>query len=323
MGLLLCALGIATVCVLQDPSVNKDRESYGVLIRLVAEEGFLVMEPALYALIKLLSLGLSGEHLEAAFFFVVAVVSLYTKLLLFARYGGSLFGCLAAFFSYYFLTQEMTQVRAGLAVGLLYLSWFAYAEARGRAFWWWGIAATMCHYSAAVFIVAPLMFSVRERRKWLFSVAVLLVLNVANLFAGELWAQGLEAAAEVLGFEKLQIYADWLDEGTLTEISPIRLIPHLLLLGMVAWEWKRWRRDRISYLLAQVYVFGILLFGALSPIPVLAYRISDLFLIAGVFVLGRLRRFYAGDLYAAFVLCYTGFYLVYTLHVLGLFGSAQ
>ena len=317
----LFLLGLAGVCTLQDPATNKDRGAYSIFIQAVAEEGLPLLEPAFLVLIKVLQVRLADATLELAFFFVVALASLAIKFKLLERYGGSLFGSLATFFSYFFLTQEMTQVRVGLGIGLLYLSWFAYAESRWRAFWVWGVLAAMCHYSCVLFMVAPLLFSVRERLKWRIALAILTFVCVAMAFAGNLMPELLSGLAGATELEKLQTYSDWLDEGVLTEITPARLVPHVILLLIVALHWKKWRRDRISYLLAQIYMFGLVVFALLSPIPVLAYRVSDLFLFASVFVLGRLRPFMALSIYIPFVVLYTGGLLVYTLQVQKLFGG--
>ena len=133
---------------------------------------------------NILGLALAGSNLQAVFFFCVAAASMALKLRLFRLYGISMFGCLAAFFSYFFLVQEVTQIRSGLAIGFLYLSWFAFAEGRKKHFWLYGVAAAMFHVSCVLFIAAPLLFSPGNKPRWAISVLVATSLAAVSALAG-------------------------------------------------------------------------------------------------------------------------------------------
>jgi len=310
---------VAILCALQDATTNKDREVYAFLIDAIKDDDTFSMEPGFYLIVKLLGVALSGPELNAAFFFVVAALSMAIKLRLFKRYGGSIFGCLAAFFSYFFLLHEVTQVRTGLAIAFLYLSWFAFAEGRKRDFWLYGIAAMMFHYSCVLFVIAPFLFFPDGRRKFTVTVAIAALLAAASALQGSAVLGGLELLAGAVGVDRLGVYFQLLQEGVLADITPLRLVPHTLLLIAAACTQRRWRRDRLTFFLVQIYVYGLLLFIILSPIPALAYRVSDLFLFAGVFLLGRMRSYSPRNVYYPLVVAYTAVFVVYTIQFSGLF----
>jgi len=315
----LSVLLVAAISAMQDAVTNKDREVYAFLIDSIKDDGAFSMEPGFYLLVRLLGLWLAGPELRTAFFFVVAAISMMIKLRLFSSYGGSMFGCLAAFFSYFFLVHEITQVRTGVAIGLLYLSWFAFAEGRKREYWLYGLAASMFHLSCVLFLLGPVLFSPDNRMRWALSLSVTTLLAATSVLAGSATLSILDAIAQTVGIERLGLYLALLDDGILSEISAIRLVPHALLLAAVALIWNRWKRDRLTLFVVQIYLYGLVVFILLSPIPALAYRISDLFLFASVFVIGRMRYYVHKNLYYPLVVAYTGVFLVYTIQFSGLF----
>lgn len=315
----IAVLLMATICAVQDESTNKDREIYGWLIDSVQDGDSVSLEPGFFLLVKLLGTAFSGPDLAVAFFFVVAALSVSIKLQLFRTYGRSMFGCMAAFLSYFFLLHEMTQVRTGLAVAFLYLSWFAFAEGRTRDFWLLGLVAALFHYSCMLFVVAPVLFSPNSRIKFVCVLTVASIFAIISAAAGGATLSGLEYLAEAAGIGKVGVYFELLQEGVLSEISALRLLPHTLLLAVAALSWRRWRADRLTFFVFQIYLYGVLIFIILSPVPALAYRVSDLFLFAGIFVVGRLRSCMQRNVYYPFVLAYTGVFVVYTLQFSGLF----
>lgn len=319
LGTLLFVASLSATCLLQDEQSNRDREVYTQLIQLVSEEGLPVMEPGFYVLVRLLALFFQGNQLEIAFFLVVSVASLALKMALFRRYGHSISLCIAAFLSYYFMVHEMTQVRTGLAIGLLYFSWYRYAVKDMRGFWLYGILACLFHLSTIVFLLAqPLGFG-RPLRQWSRRAAVLLAVGLCVAALGKNVFFLLNDVGSIMGLDRVTIYLAMLDEDILSSISPLRLIPHVLLMAVALSVSRKWKKDRITLLTFQAYATGAILFILFSPVPALAYRVSDLFVFAGVILLGRLSNYFKSTIYYAFAAFYTGASLLYTLNASGIF----
>lgn len=315
-------LVVATIAATQSPDTNKDRQTYNFLIDAIQDYDQISMEPGFYLLVRLLGSMLEGENLYAAFYFLVAAVSIAIKLRLFETYGGSMFGCLLAFLSYFFLLQDITQIRTGLAIALLYLSWFSYADGRTRNFWLFGFLATMFHVSCVLFMVAPVFRALKNWRQCAMAGLAVVSIAAVGWVAGSPVLGAIDLIGRSIGIEKIVTYLELLDEGVLSEITPLRLIPHTLLLLSTAFLWRRWRKDTLLSLLTRINFVGICAFVLLSPIPAIAYRVSDLFLFSGIFMIGRLGLYIPKQAYRPLVVGYTGFFLVYTIQFSGLFVSA-
>lgn len=313
----------ALVCLIQDTSLNKDRNQYVYLINAIADEGLALMEPGYLLLVKLLATFSSGVVFETLFFLLVALASVSVKMVLFDRYGGNLFGCVIAYLSYFFLLHEMTQIRIGLAIGLLYFSWFSWIENRRISYYVFGLLATLFHVSCLIFIIAPWMLSVIRFRRWYGLLAILVGMCVMSLVTSYWFASLISLLEKLTGLEKLALYLELFEDGVFSEISPVRLIPHLILLALYVLRRKYWRDQLVTVMLVRIHLVGILIFMALSPMPVVAYRMSDLFLFASIMLVGRLRHLLSSNLYYPFVIAYTGVFILYTTQWSGLFAPTS
>jgi hypothetical protein len=322
VALTLMLGAIAAACALQDDAFNRDREVYRTLIQLAAQGEMFVMEPAFTALARALALiGLSGNLLETIFFWSVAAFSLSVKLRLFSRYGGTLYGCFCLFLGYYFLLHEWTQIRIGAAIGLLYFSWIAGARRDWRKFFLFGGIACLLHFSGIIFLLGPLIFSMGRWTRWLVAILALLLLRVASLTLGSP-VDALNSLFSFVGLERLALYAELISEGTFSTISPARLVPHLLLTLVAIALYPRWQHDRLTQLFFQIHTFGSVIFIAFWSIPVAAYRLSDLFLFAGILLCGRLARYFEIMLYRSAVTAYSFIFFAYTIFYSGLLAGA-
>jgi hypothetical protein len=213
----------------------------------------------------------------------------------------------------------MTQVRTGLAVGLLYFSWYRYAVKDMRGFWLYGVLACLFHLSTIVFLLArPFGFG-RPLQAWAGRALPLLAVSLCTAALGKNIFFLLNDVGAVMGLDRVTVYLMMLDEDILSSISPLRLVPHVLLMGVALSVSRQWKKDRITLLTFQAYATGAILFIFFSSIPALAYRVSDLFIFAGIILLGRLSKYFRGAGYNIFATFYTGASLLYTLNVSGIF----
>lgn len=301
------------ICVFQDVTLNKDRETYVYLINEIASGGSIRLEPGFTILSSFLARSSSGAMFETLFFLLVAIVSISLKMSLLAKYGGVLFGSMMAYFSYYFLAYDMTAIRAGLAIGLLYFSWMAWIEGQRTSYFFLGLLATAFHLSSLVFIVAPWILSLSRPWRWLGFLSFLVAFALLGLVFDQWFLELMSLVIQLSGMEKPAEYLYLVNEGVFTTINFMRIIPHLLLLTLYGSRRSLWCDNIVTVMLVRLYMVGILVFLALSPIPVFAYRVSDLFLFAGVLLVGRLRRLLAPALYYPFVITYTAAFIFYTL----------
>ena len=315
---------IAAACAFQPIESNSDRETYQEIIRDIAASDWSfdgLMEPGFYLLTKLLSLALGDGALQFVVYFVVAVLSISLKLRLFRKIGGSLDFYFLVFFSYFFLLQDATQIRAAVAVPLIYFSILAFLEHKPWVAVGCVVLASLFHYSGFIAILIVPLLDRRGGIKFALITALLALLGLVAVVDRGIYGAGFSALSALLDLQKLQIYLDLLDHGVFEQINFInRLAPHLVMLVSLLLLHRRWKNDLMMSILLQIYVLGMLLFLVLSPFPILAYRISDIFLFSGVLLAGRLSlHLRSKGLYRAFLILYSATYLIYAIGYSGIF----
>lgn len=332
LGHALLVGALSLVCALQPIEWNADREVYQQLIAEIANSAwqpFGVTEPAFYLLVKVLSLLLPASALQFAVYFATALVSIGLKLRLFLRIGGRLeFYCLV-FFSYYFLVQDATQIRAAVAVPLIYLGLLEHLRRRTWTALAFVLIASCFHYSALVGL--PLLAAI-DRRGGLKFASIACVLSLIGFVVvadRQLYLDLLLGWTQRFDLPKLQLYLDLLDLGIFDQIGFIsRLAPHAVLLVVMLILRNRWTGDRRLRVLLQTYVLGVLLFIVLSPLPVLAYRVSDIFLFSSVLVGGRVsvhlrrRGLRSRRVVRGFLIVYSAALLTYSLALSSIFNAS-
>ncbi|MES2993281.1 MAG: EpsG family protein [Pseudomonadota bacterium] len=320
----LLILLIAAACAFQPIESNSDRETYQEIIRDIAASDWSfdgLMEPGFYLLTKLLSFVAGDETLQFAVYFVVAVLSISLKLRLFSKIGGALDFYFLVFFAYFFLLQDATQIRAAVAVPLIYFAILAFLEHRRWVAIGCVVLASLFHYSGLLaFLIIPLLDR-RGGMKFALVAASLALLGFVAVVNRDIYLAGFSALSGVVDLQKLQIYLDLLDQGVFEQINFLnRLAPHLVMLLSLLLLHRRWRDDPTMQILLQTYVIGILLFIVLSPFPILAYRISDIFLFAGILLAGRLSlHLRSKGVYRAFLILYSATFLIYAIGYSGIF----
>lgn len=319
--LALASLAATYVSVAQDVSLNKDREAYAWIIKQVTDGATGVVEPGFAFLVAIADHISPGEYLHATVFLLISLLAVGTKFILFRRHGGCLFGALIAYFSYFFLAYDMTAIRAGLSIGLLYLAWMAWLERRLAYYWLLGLLSFLFHSSAIVFLLAPVLHPVHPKSQWQWHGFLLLLGSAACLsFMSSNWLLSLlSSISNLIGAGKLSTYTELFNADVFSRINLYRILPHLFLLSVFLARASYWLEDMTTVLLVRVYLIGILSFFAFMPMPALAYRFSDLFLFSGVLLIGRLRLVIARSTYYPFVIAYSAVFIVYTLCFTSLF----
>jgi hypothetical protein len=206
-------------------------------------------------------------------------------------------------------------------VPLIYFAILAFLEHRPWVAIGCVVFASLFHYSG---LLALLMFPLLDRRggiKFALITASLALLGFVAVLDRDIYLSGFSALSTVVDLQKLQIYLDLLDQGVFEKVNFLnRLAPHLVMLVSLLLLHRRWKDDTTMQILLQTYVLGILLFIVLSPFPILAYRISDIFLFSGVLLAGRMSlHLRAKGLYRGFLILYSATFLIYAIWYSGIF----
>lgn len=183
---------------------------------------------------------------------------------------------IAVYLSYLFWLHEYTQIRLSLA--LAFVLYAIYARPKQR--WLFFVLGMATHLSTA--LVVSLYFALRERRKALL--VAIAIIPVAAALATR-WPDELMTL-----LARATLYATLHEEGEFTDINAWSLMPisQAVLLAICLPHLRRLGADaRTEFQLACV---GLASFYALMFLPVLAFRVHELFIPFLIVLVSRVWR---------------------------------
>ncbi|WP_439245074.1 EpsG family protein [Pseudomonas guariconensis] len=313
--LALLTLMLLILAGIRSPEVSDDYVNYVNYYNLmVSADSFslgLPVEPAFYVLSKI------GELLSAGHIFLFlcfAALGVGIKAYVFRRYANLPLLSLLVYFSFYYFQFEFAHIRAGVAVAILYLYFFKSLEHENPYLIMVGVALAMTfHYSSIFFTVSLVPYWLSRSRFSFVSIIFYLVVSAALIGLFYLGVGLKDLVINLAEFDftgKLSYYVQGLDYGVLNNINIFnRLALHLaafffLLLGYS-------RIKNLGYIaLVHLHGLGIVFFCIFAQIPVLAYRLSDIFLFSSVFTVPLLIYVRPLVLSKLFVLIFSVSYFV-------------
>ena len=209
------------------------------------------------------------------FMFVVALVTCAAKVAVVRALDTERTVLLVLYFSYLFWLHEYTQVRLALGISLAMLAIYK----KSRFSWLLFALAASLHISTVLIIALHL--AVRHRKVALAAAGAVLALPMLSGSAEELLV-GVVA--------RVTIYFDLLDAGEFTEINIFSLMP-LLQSAILLVSIRHLRKIQAHG--SEEFVFaccGAAAFYLLSSVPVLAFRIYELFIPFFVIFISRVWR---------------------------------
>jgi len=302
--------------------VSKDREEYLNFFKFFSENTSenipFAVEPFFFIIYKLFNYTLETQVFA---FFLVCFIGLSIKLYLIKEMSPNIKLSVLVFLSYLFLLQDMNQIRVGVALGVIYLSLSFFYKKEYFKWLFFALIAMLFHFSAVLALLAPTyVFRNISQTKLLVALILIFLFSIFWLYlGGAVKIVGVIASVEPTG--KLTWY---INHSVSDAINPIkRLLPHVIFLIPILLKYNLiYKKYPQIEFFAPLYLMYIISFIILSPIPTLAYRISDIFLFSSVFVLPSLflvikQKFIANVVIVSFAL----FQFIYVVYVLNYFGS--
>lgn len=183
---------------------------------------------------------------------------------------------LILYFGSFFLLEEMTQIRVGVAAAILLLSIPYIQEKKPLKFFPLILIGILFHYSLIVFIFFYFLNPKRINRNiYIVAIFVVFVTTISGLNFISL-LQLLK-----LGFltQKIETYQLLLDQGMFGGISllnPLLFLRIAILIFFIINYEILLVKNKYSLIITKIYAFSIFSFIALSALPVLAGRVSQL-----------------------------------------------
>lgn len=264
-----CWVACVVIAGLRAPGCDKDSLAYLTVFN--QESVNILVEKSFYLISSLVKFCCGPD-----FFFVLflyAFIGVSAKFLAIRQLTELWMLASAIYISNFFLLQEMTQIRIGIATGMLLLCIKPLYERRWKSFLLFAGIGTVFHYAALV--VLPFWFlNIKSFNKYLY--ATVLILAYCFFFAGFSITELLNYIPVDYIKEKLALNL----EATKNElaINPFTIFQSLRLLiaGILFWKLERIVTfNKYVPLLLKIYVFGIASFLLFTDVPTFTLRISE------------------------------------------------
>lgn len=221
---------------------------------------------------------------------VYALVAIPAKIFMYYKIGGwpVFFMIIALYLGNFYQLHDCTQIRAGAAVAMAMVSLWYRGEGRWKQHVLFLALGILCHYSAAVFLIVLFLrnseMTLVERCLWSLCIPLALALYVFQI-------NPVSYIPIPFIEKKVAIYEAAMDQGEHTEIHVFNglFVLRILLFAYVLVFYNTIRPHlKLLSLFAKMQGIGIVTWLALCKMPVLSFRVSELFyqvelfLIAGI-----------------------------------------
>jgi len=314
--LVLVFIGILLVLIagLRPIGIDHDSLSYiSVLHVSLSQANFIDKEPTFWIINEINKVLFGGS--EQTFFLIFAIIGVSLKLYVIRQYSVTPILSLLTYVSMFFILQEMTQIRAGVAIGFVFLALHDLERKRNISFVTKILIATLFHYSAIVMFMLYFLSRNKINSFFYFSLPLVgLFFSYTNVML-EIMYQSVSILPDFLS-AKIHIYLSLMEQGKIKQVNPVN-IGNLFLLCIyylnlyIATNKQNFEVKEGYYLLCiKLLGFGFFILFSFSFLEVFAYRMANYLFFSLVFLLPIIAQYFRQKiLFIALI----GIYLIYTL----------
>lgn len=244
-------------------------------------------------------------------FFLFAFLAICFKLNSFSK--EHFFLSLSLYCSYWFFTQEMTTIRAGVASGLFMLAIYDLYYNRNKAYFIKMLLAICFHNSSILFLITWLQIKVVLKLKYYYLMligAFLIVIFKINILT-LLYLNAI--------FPKVQIYLDLLDkidEGPVN-IFNFRILFSIAILMLFLLKFNLVKEKKYFLILYKIHLQSLIVFFVLSPTAmVFSLRAFDLLSVVQILLYPYIIYLFKERImgyFVLFIICIVNFYYVFEI----------
>lgn len=279
LSLLVSSCALILLAGLRGVGVDKDYHVYkGYFDSVTSYAEYFqnsLKEPAfVFIPVTLKKLGVYSEPLVFTTFSLIGVLVILTAIVKYSKFPAL---SMLVFYSNYFFLHEMTQIRAGIACGILIHSLKYVTQRNVLKFVLCILMASFFHYTAFVFLVVYLLNG-EHLKRWVY--ASMLVFSIGLAILGV----GLENILQFFNFGiltlKLDLYIGAHSDGTFHGINIFNALillnvfmAILILITINAIK----KEEEYVVLFTKLQFISLTLFYLFSTLVVFAWRFSELF----------------------------------------------
>lgn len=210
-------------------------------------------------------------------FFLYAAIGITLKFIAIRRLTPLIFLSLAVYLGNYYILHEFTQIRAGIASGLLLLSIKPLSEGKRLHAMVYMLVALFFHYSSIIMLPMLLLSNKEMSFKW----RVIWMMIVPVGYVAYFMHVGITSLPIPYIQEKMDMYEELRDKNIVGE--DINVFNLVFLTKIIIYMYLFYMYDTIKVynkylpIMLKITGFSIFSFIALSSIPVIAFRVSELY----------------------------------------------
>lgn len=249
-----------------------------------------VFEPGFIAIILLIRKIVTSNYVIALMLFY-AVTSIPLKLYSIKRLSINPYLTILIYFSYFFLMQEMAQIRIGLASAIFLIALIPFFNGKRRVYAGLIIFATIFHYSA-IFYLLLLFFNTNKFNRNQYTILLLLSILLAFIKLPLLNILGNFDTSDIS--DKFNNYIELSENGSLSinffnSLNICNILCCIYLMYFINKE--TLISDNKLILFLKCNILSIFLLGFLTGVPAVALRFSQLFGIVQIFLFTYLVKY--------------------------------
>jgi hypothetical protein len=253
---------------------------------------FGVYEPGFIGIVLLFKFFFVQNYGVAIMLFF-ATTSVAMKIFIFDRFSINPYAVILLYFSHYFIIHEMTQIRIGLASAIFLVSLIFYFKNNYKAYAGMILLATLFHYSALIYLI--LLFINKKKFNLYFYSSLLIISFVLGFLKLPLFNVVGDLFSSIDNTGKLGAYSniiqyDMSDSVKVFNVINLGRIFCSVYLMFVVPKAEFLRDQRLTFFL-KCNIISIFALSLFSGVPLIAFRISDLFAILAVFNYAYLAKY--------------------------------
>ena len=305
------ALSLIFIAGFRTIGIDNDSLSYISILGVdISEANFIDKEPFFWLINELNKFLFNGYN--QTFFLIFAIIGVSIKLYIIRKYSLHPILSVLTYISIFYILQEMTQIRAGVAIGIVFWAMHDLISKNNTGFLLKIIMATLFHYSAIVMIFIYFLSYTSIYRKFYIFLPLLGIFLSQISFIPELLVHLVSILPDFLSI-KIQIYLSLMEQDKLKEVNPFNIGNFFLLCiyYLNLYIFTREQRGEKYYILCiKLLGFGFFILFTFSFLEVFAYRISNYLFFSLVFLIPITGEYFRQK---KLLLLLIGLFLIYTL----------
>lgn len=315
---------LALLAGLRGTDVSKDYYSYSYISDNISDitstndlSYFVAFEPGFIAIIILIRRIVTSNYVLALMLFY-AVTSISLKIYSIKRLSINPYLTVLFYFSYYFLMQDMAQIRIGLASAIFLTALIPFFKGKRMLYAGLIIFATFFHYSA-IFYLLLLIFNTTKFNRNQYTAVLLLSIVLAFVKLPLLNILGNFDFSDISN--KFSNYVELSKNGSLSInfFNSLNICNILCCIYLIYFTDKqKLLEDNKLILFLKCNILSIFLLGLLTGVPAVALRFSQLFGIVQIFLFTYLVKSLPAKKYNVLILvALAGFFF----YIIGIYGN--